>query len=293
MPSVDWPALFPALRDLAVLSSGRRIAGRSLLSRSSALSQIVEAGVRESERSRTRYRQALERSGRCLGGLGEPHADLDFTEHRWVAGHREEAYSDWLAWIIANLNAESVLRVFGVADQPIAKHAAGRKVTVARESLVANGHDGSRGRLDLKIDFEDQAILVVEVKLTDAEVADTVKNEGYRRSVEAAHAPSAYVIVVSAAEDEDYSGFRPRLWSDVCIELRLAALQLFRDKEQVLLPGMLLSFAAAVEQNLLELSPRRNPIGLGALALAELADHLDHFVRRAEENESHQQGIRR
>jgi len=64
---------------------------------------------------------------------------LNFTEHRWVAGHREEAYSDWLQWIMAQADAVEVLRVFGVNDPGIVLACTGTAVMVVRERCVLHG----------------------------------------------------------------------------------------------------------------------------------------------------------
>lgn len=146
-------------------------------------------------------------------------------------GHREEAYSDWLEWIIAQSDALEVLSVFGVSDPEVVLACKGCPVTVVREKSVLYGHEGSSGRLDLEIRLGDAVLLVVEVKLGSAEDADTKKGAGYCRSIEEQQEYERlkrYIILVVDADDEDYCGFKPWLWEDACIELRRIAVRLYK-----------------------------------------------------------------
>jgi len=215
---------------------------------------------------------------------------LNFTEHRWVAGHREEAYSDWLQWIMAQADAEEVLRVFGVDDPEMVLACTGTEVMIVRERLVLQGHEGSAGRLDLEIRLGDKALLVVEVKLGEAESADTEKGKGYCRSMEIDRHDARfkkYVILVLDAADEEYYGFRPRLWTDACVELRLIAATLCKRSEH-LRAAMVLAFIAAVEQNLLKLRAVMRGSGdevAAALTLPRITDHLTRFLEASERGE--------
>lgn len=81
---------------------------------------MVDGARRQGARSIEEYRKTVERSAGVFSPLGEPLTALDFAGHRWVAGHREEAYSDWLQWIMARADGGEVLRVFGIAGDKIA-----------------------------------------------------------------------------------------------------------------------------------------------------------------------------
>jgi len=76
--------------------------------------------------------------------LGQPLDVLDFRENRWVAGHREEAFSDWLQWIVVLPQVESteVLHIFGVTDADMISACTGRTRTTLREACVRQGHEG-------------------------------------------------------------------------------------------------------------------------------------------------------
>src|ERR1700733_8004664 len=46
--------------------------------------------------------EVIEQSNQRLKPLGEP-MKHDFGLHRWLAGAREEAYSDWFQWLFARM----------------------------------------------------------------------------------------------------------------------------------------------------------------------------------------------
>ena len=209
-----------------------------------------------------------------------------------MAGHREEAYSDWLQWIVAESEPTEVLRVFGINNQEMHSACAGCAVTVVRKRSVPRGHDGHSGRLDLEIQLGDTALLVVEIKLGEAGNADTEKGTGYRQSLEAIHQHrqfKRFIILVSSAADEDYFGFKPRLWADACIELRLIVTRLCARCKH-LRAAMILAFVGAVEQNLLGLrcfAGGANPIA-AALALPPATEHITQCLDAFENDQNEQ-----
>jgi hypothetical protein len=244
------------------------------------LKHLVDAARRQGAQAIQEFHEAVRRSALVFGSLGEPLAVLDFTQHRWVAGHREEAYSDWLQWILAQAEPAEVLRIFGVRDPKVFSACAGCTVTVEREPRVCYGDEGRTGRLDLEIRLGDVALLVVEVKLGEAEYADTGKQADYRAALEDEKPTPLLVILVVDAADEEYYGFKPRLWADACIELRLAAVRSCGRQEH-LRAAMILAFVAAVEQNLLGFQ------GVGrefqhevaaSLVLPRATEHLSRFL---------------
>lgn len=272
-----------AIRRLAACAPGLRGGVDGVQTNSGVLRHLVDAARRQGARSIDEFRSTTERSAGVLTPLGEPLMALDFTAHRWVAGHREEAYSDWLQWILAQADAQDVLRVFGVNDPEIVRACAGTAVMITRERYVPQGHERSSGRLDLDIRLGDAAVLVVEVKLGEAENADTQKGTGYCQSVEIGQYAARfkkYVILVLDAADEEYYGFKPRLWTDVCVELRVMAAKLCK-RGEYLRAAMNLAFTAAVEQNLLKLRPPERGSAdevEAALTLPPITDHVTRFL---------------
>lgn len=142
---------------------------------------IIQAAQVCMELEGDRLRNLLQRSSQYLAPLGDPLL-VDFGVHRWLKGQREEAYSDWLAWIVEQINTrERVYRVFGLDPAQSSKNHG--PISVKRESPVEEGHEGRPGRLDLMVKFGEQVEIVVEVKVTDADFAATAKNLGYRKSI--------------------------------------------------------------------------------------------------------------
>jgi hypothetical protein len=81
------------------------------------LRRMVDAADLDAKSAAYRLGDLLERSGRTLfPGIGDPLGDkLDLRSHRWLAGNREESYSDWLAWILEHQDDPSrVPPLFGI-----------------------------------------------------------------------------------------------------------------------------------------------------------------------------------
>jgi hypothetical protein len=83
-----------------------------------------------------RLKTLLAESNERLKPLGDP-LSIDFGVHRWLAGEREEAYSDWLEWIIKQIKA------------PGATPAARRWRKTLNRSLCNGRPTGRLGRLVL------------------------------------------------------------------------------------------------------------------------------------------------
>ena len=79
--------------------------------------------------------------------------------NRWLSRAREEAYSDWLAWIIEQLKPDQILTLFGISDSSFAESCKGVP-KCSREIVIPNG------RLDILIEFGPHARIVIEVKKT-------------------------------------------------------------------------------------------------------------------------------
>jgi len=272
-----------AIRHLAAWGRRLRNEGKTAQTATTALRHLVEAATLQGAQAIEEFQEAVQRSAKRLAPLGEPLMELDFTEHRWVAGHREEAHSDWLQWILANAEPAELLCVFGIDDPKTIAACQGSNIVVLRECRVREGHEGSTGRLDLLVELGDEVLLIVEIKLGEAEDADTKKNAGYCHSVEAEDYRQrfkSFVILVVDAEEETYFGFKPRLWKDVCIGFRLVAARLCR-RGEMLKAGMILAYVGAVEQNMLKLQGMRhaneNTVA-AALALPRITYHLNQFL---------------
>jgi hypothetical protein len=226
-----------------------------------------------------RLRGVLERSNARLTPLADPLL-TDFGACRWLAGAREEVYSDWLMWIVEQLQTpEYVLRLFGIDDPVDIALCQQTPVTVQREFPVPQGHDDQSGRLDLVIRYVGKVLIVVEVKKARAEAADTLKQRGYMQWIEAQPEPRKHpILLVVDADQEDYEGFIPWHWSSLSVVLRHVAQTLCRDPQRVVLAAMILAFVGAVEQNLLAFSTpllQRIYSGHSVRVPSEIGDHIE------------------
>jgi len=200
----------------------------------------------------------LQKSDEFLKPLTDPF-HTDFGAHRWLKGDREEAYSDWLDWIVQQLQPSAILDLFSIkslfSDKSFADLEAlprGR-LKSKREVCVPEGHPNQQGRLDLVIRFDALAVLVVEVKLGNADNCDTPKQIGYDKWLEQQTGRKYRVLVATSGDKKQYDGhFLLLRWSKVCLALRCLAVELA--KKQTTLAAMMLAFVGAVEQNLLGIS---------------------------------------
>ena len=233
---------------------------------------------------RDRLRDLLDESRKRLAPLEDPF-DVDLGLHRWLGAEREEAYSDWLEWVVRHMpGPKQVFALFGLAPPETVLQC--KEWEVQREWCVPHGHPDHEGRLDLVIRFSDRAIIVVEVKKGDAGDADTTKQCGYGLWIDEQSYPSKDRVLLAASADEAvYDGFPFCSWANVCIEMRRCAVE-FCKEGRVMVAAMVLAFVAAVEQNLLGFSPKLVQDvckGHSALFNVTVVDHLEEFVRRMEE----------
>ena len=120
-----------------------------------------------------------------------------------------------------------------------------------RERFLEEGHEGHTGRIDILVECGSDLVIAVEVKICAAEVADTEKQEGYRRALRKYVGRSVRrILLVTKAEEDVYHGFEVRLWRELCLELR-RAIGHIRERHGLTTAAMVLAFAGAVEQNLL------------------------------------------
>jgi len=222
-----------------------------------AVSALIAAEDRSMASGRDQLKNLLSCSRQSLAPFHDP-LEVPLAGHRWLRLDREEAYSDWLEWVLAELREPgALLSVLGVtfAEQqdPVM-----RPVIIKREPQIKYGHENHEGRLDLLIQFGASALVVVEVKVTPADASDTDKHTGYCRWLleERRDIPDSMketVLITPAATKEEYSGFVHVGWSDVCVRLRNLVPEIIADG-RTLSAALILCFIAAVEQNLLGLA---------------------------------------
>jgi hypothetical protein len=129
---------------------GRRLAcSRSTLAVSwDAAGRMIAAATPHFKALVGRLDDLLAKSDKLLKPLADP-LRTDFGVHRWLAGDREEAYSDWLAWIIRRVQSPAAHRLLGIKELFPDKAVAEMGGEVRREVCVPEGHSGQQGRLDL------------------------------------------------------------------------------------------------------------------------------------------------
>lgn len=228
-----------------------------------------------------KLRDLLEASRARLKPLEEPF-DLDLGVHRWLAGEREEAYSDWLEWAVRQIREPSqVLRLFGISLPAEAGKLTTDSFEVQREVAVSYGHADRTGRLDLVIRYGRTLLVVIEVKKTGADEADTMKHEGYARWVREQNYPKTISILLATdAVSAEYGTFQFSSWAKVCVELRRLAPLLAREW-RVTVAALMLAFVGAVEQNLLGFSAgmvRNVSAGRMSLFNSKIVSHLSECL---------------
>jgi len=265
-----------------------------------SLHDFIAVSRRRAKLENERLVSLLDRSTEVLSPLSDPLAD-DFGAHRWLQAKREEAYSDWLAWILFRIRTPD--RILAALNGEVQTEASSQQpATVVREYWVESGHVDRTGRVDIHLKFQNQAVFWIEVKLTSAEDADMEKNSGYRAAQDARpELIKRRFTIAKGGRQKDYSGFEFRSWETVCRGLRSAALGMIRtaesertgcsrhtsgDTASVNTAAMTLGFVGAIEQNILGFpaSLRRRALdGTTIWPGAEIADYLDSWLSMIKE----------
>lgn len=198
----------------------------------------------------------LRESNRRLNPLEDP-LKIDFGLHRWLTGEREEAYSDWLAWILEKLSSPELIGMvlFGDNDFLTCKGICKSD----REVWIPIGGKERTGRLDIVLRFESEAIIVIEVKVIDADYSDTSKQAGYKIWLDdQKYTKHRYKILIATkgSTENHYHGFTLLLWEDLCKRLR-KILPKILEIEGLTIASLVLAFVSAVEQNLVGLPSLR------------------------------------
>ena len=216
--------------------------------------RLIKAAQPKLRAEAQRLRELLQQSRKRLDPLDDP-VRLDLGLNRWLEPEREEAYSDWLQWVVRQARtAEQIFKLFDLKPPPPSLRTPAA-ADVHREYRIPYGHLGKAGRLDLVVDFGGQAIIVIELKKGDADESDTAKHKGYREWLAQCRCPKQHrhsILLALSAADATYDGFVFRSWANACINMRRFAESLLHDR--VMTAAMVLAYVAAIEQNLLGFS---------------------------------------
>lgn len=224
---------------------------------------MVEAAEKDAASAAHRLDGLIEQSSRSFfPGVGDPlSAKLEIGSHRWLAGDREEVYSDWLAWIIGRQDDPArILPLFGLDGRP----GLNEQWAVEREVVTPYG------RLDLLLRHEQAGVLCVEVKTESNPVEDQL--ERYLRWLAGQRASLGLVLLaIDPPEDEPLPGsYRFCAWKHIALSLRAWASDWLR-AERLYDAVMTLAFCGAIERNLLSL-------GVGGLNSLRTADYLEEVL---------------
>jgi len=198
--------------------------------------------------------------------------------NRWLAKEREEAYSDWFAWILEQLQSpqggsEKILKVLGITEPEIVAGSQSRTFKIEREYSIPYG------RLDLLLTIDKFVMIIIEVKKYSAETSDTAKQAGYFEWLESKTTfpeRKAFLLTTDAGE-EKYENFSTMRWADVCIRLRRLLPELSAGIGPVR-TAMFVAFVSAVETNLLNFVAPPQKEAVERLFYARTIDHLEKYL---------------
>jgi hypothetical protein len=193
--------------------------------------------------------------------LAEP-LRTDLGAHRWLTAKREEAYSDWLQWVLTQMATSKMFEVLPAFCPN--EYANCKDWFVDREVPILDG----KRKLDLVVyaGLAKKPVIVVEIKKGDP-IDEEQKLKDYGDWAEHENVPRSNRILLGSGillgtEEEAAaacSGFMRRGWEDVCIAIRKIAREMcFKDRHRVIVGAMMLAFVGAVEQNLLSIAAPSN-----------------------------------
>jgi hypothetical protein len=232
--------------------------------------QILQAARDQSQVFESRLQRLLDESDDALFPLRDP-LRANVGLNRWLARDREEAYSDWLAWVLQEINrgGGDIIGLLQVRHPELSKYCKGLPLKVDREFVIPGG------RLDIVVRFGEEVLLIIEIKTTSADIAEIAKQKLYRQWLDAQSIrfkPQPILLAVDAREVV-YEGFAPLLWADVCTSLR-RTLPTIRDRIGVVTAAMIVAFVSAVETNLLRLAQPAEQQAGRSLLYARTAEHV-------------------
>ncbi len=198
--------------------------------------------------------------------LGTDPFSLPITLHRRFQGLDENAYSDWLAWVLQVLCKEKAVadpiklceRLFG-GELNTEVFNDYEEPDIQRETPIQ--HDEKSRRTDLLVSFMKKGLLWhVEVKATSAEAGNLEAHEDYVKILRDKYFSGfderniRHILLVTNSVHKSYpSGnvnydFKALLWADLCQRLR----QIVLDTDMPILSASIaMLFCGLVEQQLL------------------------------------------
>jgi len=224
----------------------------------SDIREFLTEGERRLLFDRKKVLRLVRSSSRKFRPLQDP-LQVKFGTHKWLAGEREESYSNWLKWILEQIADPYLIgTVVGVTDNGLRRLSG--DIRIRREDGIKD-HEGNQRRTDLDISFGGVQTFRIEVKKGDAGSVRLGQLEAQERGRDFQH----YRLIVASGQISQYErGARARsyrrrafevcYWSDICRQLRgLVARKRQKVGLSTVVKAMILGFVGAVEQNLLGL----------------------------------------
>lgn len=198
----------------------------------------------------------LKKSDPSFSPLADP-LNVDFNTHRWLAAEREEAYSDWLAWLLEQIGDARHLLKFLNYDEQEVQRCAHEKFVVKREVVITNR------RLDVVVYFGNEPVLLVECK-TKWFDENSVRGQLHDYAKWAKDHPTlkrCFFLAVEVGNFECPDGFEFLSWRQISLRVRALVREWMHSypkhvtcDRSLIVCAMALAFCGAVEQNLLGLS---------------------------------------
>ena len=240
-----------------------------------AVQKLIDATQPILQENRLEAYRLLEASNKLFAPLKDPF-EIRLGLHRWLSGGREEAYSDWLAWIIEQLAIPEIIipLLCGERAVDLMRQCTG-PLTVHRETVFVK--DDSLRRTDIEIFFGHKRAVLVEVKMIDA---DRVDEEQIQDQAHYGADFEKRLLLVPSGELGTVSAeFDLILWRDVCLRLRKLVPAISR--ENISVAAMVLAFLGAVEQNLLNLPAKHEWCLVTSSTLDYLRQSLEGNITNA------------
>jgi hypothetical protein len=237
-----------------------------------AVDGLVQAAIRYADATSSEFCALVSESDHQLSPLRDP-LHLDVGLHRWLASSREEAYSDWLAWVLSQLPADAILPLLRISDAELTPSDSSFTPEITREGPAGTG------RFDIALSFGTDLLIVIEVKKGSADEADTAKQAGYAEWIHSQpHRVKRPLLLVTEGTKGEYEGeFQRFLWADLCIGLRRYLYASLRGGSglDISRAAMISAFVSAAEQNLLRLVPPTEALTPGRLLdVPRTAEHI-------------------
>jgi hypothetical protein len=244
----------------------------------SPVAEMIRAAEAEALKLESHLRGLVDESDAKLRAISLRDPLLaDAGLNRWLKKEREEAYSDWLAWILDQIQeppgcAADVLGVLGIAEAKIIAACQSNAFSIERERCIPDG------RLDLLLTLDESVMIIVEIKKYSAEASDTAKQAEYDKWSASQHFRwQRELLLTTDAVEETYENFSKVLWADVCIRLR-RLLPALVTRIGPVKTAMVVAFISAVETNLLNLvAPSQENDAVERLFYARTIEHLKKY----------------